>query len=207
MPLALGGRACSRNAFVMTHLALIASGIGLLCLPIWLLRPKGARLAGFDQRSWPRGLALFLTIIDAARASVGAWLLLRGLPDLAQSGALGRWQTPVLMAAAVAVGLLIQTMAWRDEDFVFAPIGYALGVVAAVAHPIVLAITLPLAIGSSLAVRAWAAGLAGLGVGLAAVGLAVTGQEWRISLLCGVAFCFPVLVSVMVGRHLGSPRK
>ena len=164
-------------------------------------------MSGFDQRAWPRGLALLLAVVDAARASAGAWLLLRGLPGLPPIAALGRWQDPAFVAAAIAVGLLIQTLVWRDEDFVFAPVPYALGLVATLAHPIVLVIVLPLAVGSAMAIRAWAAGLLGLGVGLAAVGLAVTQQDWRVGLLCGTAFCFPVLVSAMAGRHLGWPRK
>jgi hypothetical protein len=137
-----------------------------------------------------------LAVIDAVRASAGAWLLLRGLPGLPPIATLGRWQDAGFLAAAIAIGLLIQTLVWRDEDYVFAPVPYALGLVAAIAHPIVLAIVLPLAVGSAMAVRAWAAGLLGLGFGLAGVGL-----------LCGIAFCFPVLVSTMAGRHFGWPRK
>jgi hypothetical protein len=191
----------------MTHLALIASGLGFLFFPLWAIRPRGARLAGFDQRDWPRGFALPLTVVDVLRASGGAWLLSRGLPGLEQFAALGRWQEAGFLAIALGLGLLIQTLAWRDEDYVFAPVPYALGLIAAVAHPIVLVIVLPLAVGSSLAVRAWAAGLLGGGIGLAAVGFAVKQQEWRISLLAGVAFCLPVLVSTMAGRHMGWPRK
>lgn len=207
MPLALQARRAVVGSFCMTHSVLIVSGLGLLCFPLWLLRPRGIGLSGFDQRGWPRGLALLLAVIDVARASAGAWLLLRALPHLPQIAVLGRWQAPAFVAAAVAVGLLVQTLTWRDEDFVFAPVPYALGLVVAIAHPIVLAIILPMAVGSAMAIRAWAAGLLGLGVGLAAVGLAVTQQDWRIGLLCGIAFCFPVLVSAMAGRHLGWPRK
>lgn len=191
----------------MTHAALLALGLGLLLFPLWLLRARASRLAGFDQRAWPRGLNLPLAFADAGRAYAGAWLVLRGLPGLDRVVALGRWQEAAFMAAAVAAGLLIQTLAWRDEDFVFAPVPYLLGLLAAFSHPIVLVIVLPLAIGSAMAVRAWAAGLLGGGIGLAAVGLAVTQQDWRLGLLCGVAFCLPVLVSAMAGRHLGWPRK
>jgi len=191
----------------MTHAALIALGLGLLFFPLWLLRARASRLAGFDQRALPRGLNLPLTVLDAGRAYGAAWLLLRGLPGLERIGAMGRWQEAALMAGAVAVGLLIQTLVWRDEDFVFAPVPYMLGLLAAFSHPIVLVIVLPLAIGSAMAVRAWAAGLLGGGIGLGVVGLAVTQQDWRLGLLCGVAFCLPVLVSAMAGRHLGWPRK
>ena len=191
----------------MTHPALIAIGLGLLCFPLWLLRPRLSRLAGFDQRAWPRGRNLVLAIVDVARASAGVKLLLNGLPGLERIPALGSWQEAAFMAAAVLLGLLVQTLVWRDEDFVFAPVPYMLGLVIALAHPIVLVIALPLAVGSGMAIRAWAAGILGSGIGLAVVGLAVTQQDWRMGLLCGVVFCVPVLISALAGRHMGWPRK
>ena len=191
----------------MTNPASIALGLGLLFLPLWVLRTRGARLAGFDQRAWPRGAHLPLALVDALRAALGTWVLMRGLPGLASIGSMGRWQEPALLAAVIGVGLVVQALTWRDEDFVFAPVPYLLGVVAVVAHPIVLAIVLPMAVGAAMAVRAWSAGLIGGGVGLAVVGLAVKQQEWRLSLLVGVSFFLPVLASVMVGRHIGWPRK
>ncbi len=191
----------------MTHPALIAIGLGLLCFPLWLLRPPLSRLAGFDQRAWPRGRNLVLTIVDVVRASAGAKLLLNGLPGLERVAALGLWQEAAFMAAAILLGLLVQTLVWRDEDFVFAPVPYMLGLVIALAHPIVLVIALPLAVGSGMAIRAWAAGILGGGIGLAVVGLAVTQQDWRMGLLCGVIFCVPVLISALAGRHMGWPRK
>ena len=76
-----------------------------------------------------------------------------------------------------------------------------------IARAFFAAVVLPLAIGSGLAVRAWAASLLAAGFGMALVGLAVEQQDWRMSLGAGLAFCFPVLLSVIAGRHLGWPRR
>lgn len=196
------------NDFLMSNQVSIALGLVLLCFPLWLLRVRGARLSGFDQRAWPKGRHLLLAVIDAGRASTGAWILMRALSEAPRIDPLGRWSEPALLAGAVAVGLAIQTLAWRDEDFVLAPVPFLLGVIAAVAHPIVLAIVLPLWIGGSLSVRSWASGFLAAGVGLAGVGLAVAQQEnWRLAILVGLAFFVPVLTSVLAGRHLGWPKK
>lgn len=186
---------------------MIGLGLGLLCFPLWLFRKRGARLSGFDQRTWPKGLNLPLAVLDAVRASVGAWLLIHALPELQRVGQFGRWQDAAYLAGAIALGLLIQTLSWRDEDHVLAPVPFLLGIASAVAHPIVLVIILPLAIGSSLALRAWSPGLVAAGLGFAGVGLAVEQQDWRRAVLVGIVFCFPVLVSVLAGRHLGWPQK
>jgi hypothetical protein len=188
----------------MTFPVAIGVGLALLLFPLWKLRGRNLRLAGFEQRGWPSGgRAIFLAVIDPCRAAVGTALLLRNVSQLERLEWLGRWQDPATLAAAVALGLIVQTLAWRDEDFAFAPMLYALGVAAIVAHPLVLGISLPLAIGGSLALRAWAGGFLGAGAGLGLVGLAVEQQDWRVSLLVGVALCMPVLASVLAGRHLG----
>jgi hypothetical protein len=207
LSLALHTEAAVLRCFSMSSSVSLVLALVLLWFPLWLLHAPTARLAGFDQRAWPAGRNVFLCILDALRASIGAWLLLGCLPELARVAPLGRWQDAAFLAGAVAVGLLIQTLVWRDEDHAFTPVLYLLGVAAAVAHPVVLVIALPLAIGGALALRAWSAGLLAGGLGLAGVGLAVSQQDWRRSLLVGVAFCLPVLVSVMAGRHLGWPRK
>lgn len=191
----------------MTHTVFIVLGLGLLLFPLWLLRARGSRLAGFDQREWPKGRNLLLFLVDALRSSGAVWLLMQGLPGLKKVPGLGVWQDAAVLGGAIAIGLLVQAFAWRDEDFAFAPVPYMLGLLSIIAHPIVLVIVLPLALGASMALRAWAAGLLACGAGLAAVGLAVTQQDWRVGLLVGVAFFMPVLGSVMAGRHLGWPRK
>lgn len=207
LPLALRDGPAVLGSFLMSSQVSVGFALVLLWFPLWVLRVRVARLSGFDQRAWPKGRHLPLAVLDAIRASFGAWVLLRMLPELPRIEPLGRWQEPALLAAAVAVALAIETLSWRDEDFVFAPVPFLLGLVAAVAHPIVLAIVLPFWIGGSLAVRAWASGFLAAGLGLAAVGLAVSQQDWRLSLLIGLSFCVPVLSSVMAGRHLGWPKK
>lgn len=191
----------------MSSPVLIALALVLLWFPLWMMRIRGARLSGFDQRSWPRGRNLALAVVDVGRASVGVWALMQALPDLPKISPLGRWQEPALLAAAVAVGLVVEVLSWRDEDYVLAPVPFLLGVMAAVAHPIVLVIVLPFWIGGSLALRSWASGILAVGVGLGGVGLAVAQQDWRRAALVGMAFVIPVLASVMAGRHMGWPKK
>lgn len=196
------------SLFSMTPHVSIALGLGLLLLPLWSLRARNSRLVGFEQRAWPSGArSVALTIVDVVRAALGAGLLIRHLPELQRFEWLGHWQDATALAVAATGGLLVQTLVWRDDDFSFAPVFYGLGLAAVVAHPIVLAISLPLALGGALALRAWAGGFLGAGAGLAAVGLAVEQQDWRRSLLMGLVLCSPVLVSVLAGRHLGSPKK
>ncbi len=192
----------------MTPNVSIALGLGLLLFPLWLLRGRNSRLVGFEQRTWPSGVRnVALTIADVLRAAVGAGLLIRHLPDLQRIEWLAHWQNASMLALAVLAGLVVQVLSWRDDDFALAPVFYGLGIAAVVAHPIVLAISLPLALGGALALRAWAGGFLAAGGGLAAVGLAVEQQDWRQSLLVGIALCSPVLVSVLAGRHLGSMKK
>ncbi len=192
----------------MSPVSYLALAIGLLLLPLWWLRVSNARLVDFERRGWPSGWrSVLLCIVDPLRAAAGAGLLLHYLPAMERIELFGVWQDPILLASVVTLGLIVQTLAWRDEDFAFAPVLFALGVAAVVAHPIVLAISLPLALGGAFAFRAWAGGFFGGGIGLAVVGLAVEQQEWRNSLLVGVAFFMPILFSVLAGRHLGWPKK
>ena len=148
-----------------------------------------------------------LAICDVLRAAAGAGLLVRMPVDLPVLDGLGVWENPLLVGVAVALGFAVQTLVWRDDDHAFAPVAFGLGVAATAMHPLVLAIALPLAIGTAIAVRAWAAGFIAAGVGLVGVGLAVEQQDWRLGLFVGTAFFVPVLISLMAGRHLGWPRK
>jgi hypothetical protein len=182
-------------------------GILLLFFPLWTLRAKGARLGGFDHRVWPGGRNLVLAIFDVLRAAAGAGLLVRRPVDLPMLEGLGIWANPLVVGIAVALGFAVQSLAWRDDDHAFAPVAFGLGVAATAMHPLVLVIVLPLAIGTAIAVRAWAAGFIAAGVGLVGVGLVVEQQDWRLGLLVGTAFFVPVMISLMAGRHLGWPRK
>jgi hypothetical protein len=195
------------SLFFMSPVLTLALALVILWFPLWVFRARGARLAGFDQRAWPTGWNVVVTVWDGIRAAMATGLLIRLGPELARVDILGRWQDAAFVAVAVAVGLIVQCLVWRDEDHVFAPVPYLLGVVAVAAHPIVLAIVLPLAVGTGLAVRAWAAAFIGGGMGMALVGLAVTQQDWRQGLLVGLTLCFPVLLSMVAGRHLGWLRR
>lgn len=191
----------------MFFVFLVLGGSFLWLFPLWLFHAKGARLGNFDQRSWPQGNNLALTIVDVVRAAVGANLMARGLTGLPVPRGAPEWLGEVWLAAAVAVALAVQTLSWRDEDYVQAPVAFLLGALLVLVHPVVLAIGLLLAVGTALAVRAWSAGFIGAGVGLAGVGLVYTAQDLRRALLLALVVNIPVVVSVMTGRHMGAPRK
>lgn len=191
------------------HLSL-ALGALLLLLPLWLLRPVTSALGGFDQKriygKWVWGISA----LDFVRAGSGAWMITTAAPlaplilDIPR---LAYWRAEIAVALILTVGLAIQTLSWRDEDHAFAPLPYLLGVLAAVSHPIVVLLSLPLAIGGALALRAWSAAILGLAVGVVGVGLAVSQQNWRLGVTTGAALCTPVLVSMLFNRHLGWPKK
>jgi hypothetical protein len=191
----------------MFFVFLVIGGSFLWLFPLWLFHAKDARLGNFDQRSWPRGTNLALTVIDLVRAAVGANLLARGLLGLPIPRGGPEWLGEVWVAAALALALAVQTLSWRDEDYVRAPVAFLLGALLVLIHPLVMAIGLLLAVGTALAVRAWSAGFIGAGVGLIGVGLVFEAQDLRRALMLGVAVNIPVIVSLLAGRHLGEPRK
>ena len=190
-----------------SSLILVISGGLLLGFPLWAFRVPNARLAGFDQRGWPKGRHLALAFVDIVRAAVGAYLVASNLGPVVTFKGLTAWKIEIVLAAIVAVGLVIQTLAWRDEDHAFAPVTYVLGLALALVHPLMLGLLLPLAVGASLAVRAWSAGMLATGLGLAVLCIAVEKQDFHRAFLLGPVLCLPVLVSVMAGRHLGWPKK
>jgi hypothetical protein len=179
----------------------------MLGLPLWAFRVANARLAGFDQRGWPKGKHLGLAVVDVVRASVGAFLVASNLGPVVTFRGLTAWKVEIVLAGIVAVGLVIQTLAWRDEDHAFAPVTYVLGLALALVHPVMLLLLVPLSVGAALAVRAWSAGLLATGLGLAVLCIAVEKQDFHRAFLLGPVLCLPVLVSVMAGRHLGWPKK
>lgn len=193
--------------FMLPYLFL-ALAAPLLFVPLWVWRQKGARLGGFDQRAWPRGRNLLITVADVARAALGGWALAKGSELLpAIPGAPADWMPHVWVAVVAGAALAVQAGSWTDEDHFHAPIAFLAGLCAVLVHPLVLALMLPLAIGSALAVRAWSACILTAGLGMAGIGLAVEQQDWRRTLLLGVAVNAPVLLTVMAGRHLGAARK
>ncbi len=188
----------------------LALGALVLCLPTWLLRPRGSALGGFDQKRRHGPWVWGLSTLDLFRAAVGAWLITTAAPVsplVLSFPRLAFWRAELVIALIITLALVVQTLSWRDEDHALAPLPCVLGVLAVVAHPIVIALALPLGIGGALALRAWSAAILGLGVGLAGVGLAVTQQNWRLGVCVGAALCTPVLVSMLSSRHLGWPKK
>lgn len=191
----------------MSPYLLLGLAGALWLFPVWSFRAPSARLGGFDQRAWLKGRNLLLGILDLVRAAIGANLMARAVTELPSIPGAPIWMGEVWLAAAFAVALAVQTLNWRDEDHVRAPIEFFIGVILVLIHPLVLLIGLPLGIGAALAVRAWSAGFIGAGVGLAAVSFVVDDSDWRRGILFGVAANGPVLLSVLVGRHVGAPRK
>ncbi|MBC8010367.1 MAG: hypothetical protein H7067_09750 [Burkholderiales bacterium] len=191
----------------MSPLALVIIASVLLLFPLWVFRAPGSRLGAFDQRGWPTGRNLVVTIVDVLRASLGAGVLIKGLLGMAEAGRWTGWRPEIALAVGLGLALLVQTLVWRDEDSVHAPVGFLLGALVALVHPIVLALVLPVAIGAPLALRAWAPCFLGTGVGLIGVGMLIELQDWRRTLLLGVVVTLPVLVSVMAGRHMGAARE
>lgn len=196
-----------RLFFMSSSILPVAVGGLLLWFPVWALRQPNSRLAGFDQRGWPKGRHAALAFLDTLRASVGAWLVAGNLAPLVTFRGLTAWKVEIVLALIVAVGLVIQTLAWRDEDHAFAPVTYVLGVVAALVHPVLIGLVIPLALGASLAVRAWSAGFLATGLGMAVLCIVVKAQDFHRAFLLGPVLCLPVLISVMAGRHLGWPKK
>ena len=149
-----------------------------------------------------------LAIADLLRASLGGALLAYSATSLPSGPFEPSWGPAIWMACALAAALSANAFSWRDEDYLLAPVVFLLGAMPALQlHPIVLIMTVPLAIGGALAVRAWTAGLIGAGLGLIGVGMLVEQQDWRRSLLLGFAMMTPVVLSMLAGRHLATPRK
>lgn len=192
----------------MPPITLFVIALVLWVFPLWIFRDRKSRLGGFDQRSWPSGRNLVLAIADLLRASLGGALLAYSATSLPSGPFEPSWGPAIWMACALAAALSANAFSWRDEDYLLAPVVFLLGAMPALQlHPIVLIMTVPLAIGGALAVRAWTAGLIGAGLGLIGVGMLVEQQDWRRSLLLGFAMMTPVVLSMLAGRHLATPRK
>jgi hydrogenase-4 membrane subunit HyfE len=186
---------------------LVVLGLGLFLLPIWRLHAPDARLAAFDQREWPKGRNLLLALLDLARASGGAWLLAKGMPELPLLSSENEWMPDLVISAIVALGLTVQTFAWTDEDHVQAPVVFVAGVAAVLVAPAVAALVGVLAIGASLALRAWSGVFLAASVGTILIGWLLNVQSPSRVIFLGVALGLPVVLSILAGRHMGWPRK
>ena len=190
----------------MSFVFLVLGGSVLWLFPLWLFHAKNARLGNFDQRGWPKGRNLVLTVLDVVRAALGANLLARGLPGLPIPPGAPGWLGEVWLAVALAVALAAQTLSWRDEDYVRAPVAFLLGAMLVLIHPMLTVIGLLMAVGTALAVRAWSAGFIGAAMALGGVGFVYTAHDYPRAMLLGVAAGTPAIITVLAGRHMGAPR-
>jgi hypothetical protein len=186
---------------------LVVLGVGLLLVPVWRLRAPDGRLAAFDQREWPTGRNLALVLLDMARAAGGAWVLSLGMPELPHFAHHSEWVWQAALALVVGLGLVVQTFVWHDEDHVQAPVAFLAGVAAVLVDPVVLLLVGPLAAGVALALRAWSGVFMTATVGTILIGWLLNAQSWSRVVFVGAVMIFPVVVSVLAGRHMGWPRK
>lgn len=205
MPLALPRRlSCSAGfPLFMSFLVLAFLALLLWWFPLWVFRAPKSRLGNFDQRGWPQGRNLALSVADVVRAAVGAALLIKAVAG----AGLRPWEGCGALAGALAVALVVQTWAWHDEDYLQAPVAFVLGALVPFAHPLLLAISLPAAVGGALAFRGWSGAFLCGGAVFAGVGFLLPAQDWRISLLVGAVVNLPVFLPVAAGRHLGGVRR
>ncbi len=191
----------------MISLYWFIGGVVLLFAPLWLLRAEPSMLGGYDQRIWPRGFNIGLSLFDAARATTAAYMLNIGVAGLTETWHIRWWMAECAFGLILVGGVALQMVSWKTEDHFLAPIFYVPGVLLALLHPIVAGIALFLGVGSALAMRAWAAGFIASSIIIAILSLLLHQQRWSIGLV-GAIFCAsPVLLSVLFTRQLGWMRK
>jgi hypothetical protein len=181
--------------------------VGLLFVPVWRLRAPDSRLAAFDQREWPTGRNLLLVLLDVGRAAGGAWVLSLGLPELPHFIHHSEWVWQAVLGILVGLGLGVQTLVWYDEDHVQAPLAFLVGVALVLINPVVLLLAGPLAIGVSLALRAWSGIFLTATLGTILIGWLLDMQSWSRVVFVGAVMIIPMVFSVLAGRHMGWPRK
>jgi len=191
----------------MVYSFYVVLGMGLLLLPLWFWHGPDARLAAFDQREWPKGLNLLLALLDLGRAAGGAYLLQLGLPELPILANHSEWRVELVLAGIITLGLVVQTLAWHDEDHVQAPVAFLAGVTLILVDLRVVGLAGALALGASFAVRAWSMLFFAASAGTVLIGWLLSFQSWPRVIFLGVALAVPPVVSVMAGRHMGWPRK
>jgi hypothetical protein len=186
---------------------LVVVGVGLFCVPLWRLRSPDGRLSGFDQREWPVGRNLFLVVLDLLRAMGGAWSLANGLPELPHFAHHSEWVWQLVLALMVGLGLVISSLVWHDEDHVQAPLPFLAGTMLVLIDSTVLLLVAPLAIGVALALRAWSGVFFTSMIGMMLIGWLLNAQSWSRVIFTGAVIIFPVVLSILMGRHMGWPRK
>ena len=186
---------------------LVVVGVGLFFVPVWRLRSPEGRLAGFDQREWPTGRNLILVLLDFLRAMGGAWALDAGLAGLPHFAHHSEWVWQLVLALLTGLGLVVASLVWRDEDHLQAPLPFLAGAMVVLIDPTVLLLVAPLSIGVALALRAWSGLFLTATVGMILIGWLLNAQSWSRVIFSGAVIIFPVVLSVLMGRHMGWPRK
>ncbi len=192
-----------------TPILWFALALPLLFFPIGLVLPKGAKLATFERGDWPLGWIGVVLTVDALRAGMGAWFLLKGARAIEHLLPVPPNGDEVLVGVVLAAAFAVQTLSRRNEDFVLAPGGFvgAAAIFSLIENPVVAGLALVLAVGAAMAVRAWTAFFLGLCVGIVAVGVALMSMERLFPIWLGAACAVPPLVAIMSGRQMALLRR
>ena len=195
------------------HFGLFAPALILLLFPADRLLTRFVELRNFEDfhtldkgprfRPWWWVAALW---VDPLRSFAGIHLLLLSL-----GLKLGKWDVLPTAAFSVAIGIvtaavLAQMFSARERGFFIAPIGFVLGIVAAIAPWKVTAIAATMAFTGMFGMRQFYAFFVG---GLIASGflgfIMSTGAGWLV--LAMVAFGLPVTAGLITSRCLGLPTR
>jgi len=142
--------------------------------------------------------------IDPVRAFIGAWLLRHSWeiePPLP-----GLWRHLPLLASLIVLSLSIgaQMHTRRDDDALFAPIGYSAGVVFALLPPQIAILVVILAGACLVGFRGWSAFFISGAIGAGAMGYMILRMDyWMVVTV--VLLMEPSLLSLLVRRKLRLP--
>lgn len=185
----------------------LITAVCLLCFPFGLLLRRDTPMAALDRAEWPKGLNLLVLMFDPLRAGAGAWALLQEMPPLVAHLDVGVYGQAAIIGPAFAVGVVLQTIGRMNDDFVFSPFGYVAGVLVFLCGPAVAVPALVLGLGSAVAVRAWTPFFCATAAVVAILGSVLYTDRWLTWLCVGMATLLPPLLAVMLGRHMGFPRR
>lgn len=189
---------------MINHWLLIA--LVLLLLPVGLFLPASVPLAGYERGCKSTGWCLFVLILDPFRAGFGAWCLVRGFGPLVERIGYNSIGEALIIGSVFVVGVLIQTFSRYDEDYVFAPFGYAAGALLFFCGPTIALPAIVLGLGSAAAIRAWTPFFFVAGFFMMIMGPIAAPDAWQPALALGLGCMLPPLTAVMAGRHMGFPR-
>jgi hypothetical protein len=193
--------------------ALCASGLLLTIFPADRLLSQWVRLRSFDcfhtlerspeHRPWWWVPALWL---DPLRGFAGAWLLKASLGAPRADWAALPKDAYALIVAALGAGVVSQLFTRRDSEALLAPLGFVVGIVAALTPWAVAALGVAVALIAMCAFRRFHAFFTAGFIALAALGLALRAPgAWLVAALIVVAL--PLAVSAMTGRALEIPTR